>query len=107
MNWRRHWLTAVIFGGGVLLAVGLSIHAMITQPRKIEYFYMSKGYGGPVFHLDPNCKKGLVYFEASQVFNASYPDYCFCSSCISPRELKQIHDSVEFRHSVVTPVENE
>ena len=104
MNWRRHWFTVVIFAVGLAIAIALGIHAAAKQPKKIEYFYVSKG---PVFHLDPKCQKGLVFIKAAEVFQAYYPDQCFCSSCISQAELEQIHDSVEVCHSIVTLVKNE
>ena len=99
MNWRKNWLSYVIFGGGLLLVIGLLIHEAVTRPRKMEYFYMSKG---PVFHLDQRCNSKAVFIKAGEVFDGAYPDICFCSYCISPEELEQIHDSISIRHFIVT-----
>lgn len=99
MNWRKNWATYLFFVIGLLVAVGLCMYAVRTQPGRIEYFYMEKG---PVFHLDPKCKKGLVFIKASDVFNVQYKAYYFCSNCITPAELEQIQDSIAFRHSIVT-----
>ena len=99
MNIRKHWPTMVFFGGGLLIAAYLLIHASISEPKRTEYFYMAKG---PVFHLDPKCSHGLVYIKAEQVYSETYPDWCFCSRCITPEELGIIRDSISARHSSVT-----
>lgn len=98
MNIRKNWPTLVFFGGGLLIAVCLLLHA-VMEPKRVEYFYVGKG---PVFHLDPKCTSGLVYIKAEEVYRGTYADWCFCSRCILPEELEEIRDSIDARHSIVT-----
>ena len=59
-----------------------------------EFFYLEDyGNGYYCYHLNPRCEDGLVYTEASKIYDDDFDAEEFCAKCISSKQMAAVRDS--------------